>query len=102
MDKILNYIDGVLVEPASGKFLENYDPSQGKVYSYIADSDPQDVDNAVGAASKAFESWATLPAEKRAVILQRIADLIDHNLDALALAESVDNGKPVRLAKTLD
>jgi aminomuconate-semialdehyde/2-hydroxymuconate-6-semialdehyde dehydrogenase len=57
---------------------------------------------AVNAASRAFSGWSSLAAEKRFVVLQRIADLIDRDLDKLALAESIDNGKPVSLAKTLD
>ncbi len=102
MEKILNYIHGELVEPVSGKYLENYDPSIGKVYSLIPDSDERDVTQAVHAATNCFDQWSSLPAEKRAIVLQRIADLIDRDLHKLALAESIDNGKPVNLAKALD
>jgi aminomuconate-semialdehyde/2-hydroxymuconate-6-semialdehyde dehydrogenase len=102
MEKILNYVDGQLIEPSSGNFIDNYDPAQGKVYSFIPDSDTQDIARAVAAASKAFVSWSITPVEHRARILQRIADLIERDLSAFALAESLDNGKPVQLAKTLD
>lgn len=102
MEKILNYIGGELREPVSGNYLDNVNPAEGKVYSLIADSDERDVSLAVHAAAKAFDGWSTLSVEKRAEILQRIADFIDRDLELLARAESIDNGKPVKLARTLD
>lgn len=102
MVKIQNCIDGVLREPVSKQYLDNVNPAIGKVYSYIPDSDLQDVQLAVEAASVAFAEWAALKAEKRSAILLRIADLIDRDLDKLALAESIDQGKPVKLATTVD
>ena len=102
MQKILNYINGQLVEPISQKYLDNYSPSEGKVYSLLPDSDQSDVDKAVKAAELAFPSWSSTPVSIRSNILQRIADLIDRDLNELALAESVDNGKPVSLAKVMD
>lgn len=102
MDKVLNYIDGHLVEPASGQWLDNFDPSTGAVYSLIADSDERDVNRAVAAATRAFETWPHTPAEERFEILMRLVALIERDLDALALAESVDNGKTVAIAKRLD
>lgn len=102
MQKILNYINGQLVESNSQKYLDNYNPSEGKVYSLLPDSDQSDVDKAVKAAEIAFPSWSGTPASVRSNILQRIADLIDRDLDKLAQAESVDNGKPVSLAKVMD
>lgn len=102
MEKILNYIDGHLLEPVSGKFLDNINPAEGNVYSLIADSDERDVAKAAEAARSAFPSWSAMEAEKRFAILSRIADLIDRDVDRLALAESMDNGKPVKLARSLD
>lgn len=102
MEKILNYIDGALCEPVSKKYLDNYCPATGAVYSHIPDSNQPDVQQAVDAAKKAFPKWSTLPVNERSAILQRIADLIDRDLSKLALAESIDNGKTVSLAKTLD
>lgn len=102
MDKIKNYINGELVEPISKAYIDNIDPSRGKVYSLIPDSDERDVELAVAAAKTAFKSWSNTPKEKRARILQRISFLIEDNLDKLALIESVDNGKPLQLAKTVD
>src|ERR1041385_6167854 len=102
MEKILNYIGGKLVEPASEKFLDNYNPSEGKVYSLVADSDERDVSEAVKAAKAAFPDWSKMPTEERTKILLRVADLIDRDLEKLALAESIDNGKTVKLAKAVD
>jgi aminomuconate-semialdehyde/2-hydroxymuconate-6-semialdehyde dehydrogenase len=102
MEKIQNYINGEPIGPASNQFLDNINPAEGKVYSLIPDSDQSDVDLAVKAATNAFHEWSTLPAEKRSLILQRIADLINRDLDKLSLAESIDQGKPVKVARTLD
>jgi aminomuconate-semialdehyde/2-hydroxymuconate-6-semialdehyde dehydrogenase len=102
MQHIKNYIDGKLVEPESKKYLDNYCPSTGKVYSHIPDSDAMDVENACRAAKVAFETWRVTPKEKRSAYLLRIAALIEKNLDRLAMAESIDNGKPLKLAKTVD
>jgi len=100
--KILNYINGKLVEPHSGKFLDNYNPAEGKVYSLIPDSDKEDIEAAVKAATKAFPTWSILPTEDRMKILLKVANLIDRDLDKLSQAESIDNGKTVKLARSLD
>ena len=102
MQKIKNYINGVLVEPISGNYLDNYNPSTGKVYSLIPDSDEQDVELAVKAAQDAFPIWSALPTQKRSALLIRLSELIEKNLEKFAVAESVDNGKPVWLARTVD
>lgn len=99
---IKNYINGELIEPAAKKYLDNYDPSRGKVYSYIPDSDEQDVEKAVAAARAAFPAWSVTAKDQRSKYLLRIAELIEKNLDRLAHAESIDNGKPLKLAKTVD
>ncbi|MCE3260704.1 MAG: 2-hydroxymuconic semialdehyde dehydrogenase [Bacteroidetes bacterium] len=102
MQHIKNYINGQLSEPVSKKYLDNYDPSTGKVYSYIPDSDEKDVELAYAAAKNAFKEWSILPKDKRSNYLLKIAALIEKNLDKLAMAESIDNGKPLKLAKTVD
>src|ERR1041385_9147525 len=102
MENIYNYIEGKLLPPHAGKYIDNYNPAEGKVYSLIPDSDERDVAAAVAAAQHAFAEWSAMPVEKRSAILLRIADLIDCDLDKLALAESIDNGKPVKLAKAID
>jgi aminomuconate-semialdehyde/2-hydroxymuconate-6-semialdehyde dehydrogenase len=102
MLKIENYIGGELVAPASGDYLDNFNPATGEVYSLIPDSDERDVEQAVAAAGKAFPVWSKQSAEQRHDILMRIVALLEHDLDSLAEAESVDNGKPISLAKTVD
>ncbi len=102
MEKIKNYINGELVEPLNKKYIDNYNPSTGAVYSLIPDSQKQDVDAATAAAKEAFPSWSSTPKEKRSAILLRLSGLIEENLDRLALAESIDNGKPVSLSKSVD
>lgn len=82
--------------------MANTNPATGAVYSETPDSDSTDVDEAVGAARAAFPLWSVTPAEKRFAILNKIAELIDENLDALALAETNDNGKPLWLSKRVD
>jgi aminomuconate-semialdehyde/2-hydroxymuconate-6-semialdehyde dehydrogenase len=102
MLKIQNYINGQLIEPIGKQYIDNYDPSTGKVYSLLPDSDELDVLQAVEAAKKAFPAWSMMPKDNRAAILLRISALIDQNLERLAKAESKDNGKPVSLARTVD
>ncbi len=102
MKKILNYINGKLVEPTTGKFLDNYNPAIGEVYSLIPDSGSRDVDKAVIAAQNAFEDWSGRTAKERSNIMLKIAALLESRLDELALAESIDNGKPVKLARKVD
>src|SRR3954467_15297529 len=96
--QIANYIAGVLQPPLNGKYMDNTDPATGEIYSRTPDSDIKDVEEAVGAAKAAFAAWSTTPAEDRFKVLNKIAQLIDDNLDALALAETNDNGKPLWLS----
>src|SRR5437016_14367785 len=100
--RIKNFIDGKFVEPVGGKYLDNIEPATGKPYSQVADSDSGDIDLAVAAAEKAFTDWSRKPATERSRILLRIADLIERDLEKLAPAESIDTGKPLSLARSLD
>ena len=102
MKKILNYINGQHLEPNSKKWIDNYDPSIGKVYSLIPDSDNTDVEEAQLAAQAAFPAWSSTSINERSKIIQQIASLIELKSDELALAESEDNGKPLSLAKKID
>lgn len=86
----------------SGKFIDNINPATGEVYGQIPDSNEKDTEAAVHAAQKAFPKWSVTPVEERFRILNRIAELIDVNLDELALAETNDNGKPLWLSKRVD
>ena len=97
-----NYIGGNFIGPLSGKFIDNINPANGEVYGQIPDSNEKDIDAAVHAAQKAFPAWSVTPVEERFKILNRIAELIDADLDELALAETNDNGKPLWLSKNVD
>lgn len=102
MKKILNYINGSYCEPQSGEWLDNYNPSNGLVYSHIASSNAKDVELAYKAARDAFPLWSNTSIDERSSIMLKIASLIDENLDHLARAEVIDNGKPLSLATTVD
>ena len=102
MEKILNYINGELVEPVGGSYLDNYNPSTGKVYSLIPDSEKSDIDNAVAAAKEAFKTWSITSKQERSNILMKLADTIEKYAEDLVKAESKDNGKPETLAAHVD
>ncbi|WP_439130612.1 aldehyde dehydrogenase [Polaribacter sp.] len=102
MLKIKNYINGKLVAPEAGNYLDNYNPAVGEIYGQIPNSLKEDVEKAYQAAAKAFPSWSNTTLEERSKILSKIAHLILDKLDVLAAAESKDNGKPISLAKEVD
>lgn len=102
MERIQNYINGSFQDPASGEWLDNYNPADGTVYGTIPNSSQTDVDNAYIAAKSAFPIWSQTPLEERSRILLKIADIIEIHLERFALAESKDNGKPVSLARSVD
>src|SRR5947199_754183 len=101
-EEIRNFIDGQFVEPIGGKYLDNIEPATGRPYSQVADSDARDVEAAVAAAENAFVDWSKKSTAERSRVLLRIADLIERDLEKLARAESIDTGKPLSLARTLD
>ena len=102
MKRILNFIAGQFQPPRSGRYVPNVEPATGKVIAEIPDSGPDDIDAAVAAASRAFDSWRRTPAEERSRLLIRVAELIEKNFDELARLESEDSGKPIALARRLD
>ncbi len=102
MEAILNYVDGKLLEPISGNYLDNVEPATGAVYSQIPDSDGADVKLATEAAARAFPAWSRLPATDRSAILLEIARRIEDDFETFAHAESTDTGKPIALARTVD
>src|SRR5205807_2436353 len=95
-------IGGEFRGPTSGKYLDNIEPATGKPYSQVADSGKEDIDLAIAAAEKAFSDWSKKPAAERSKIILRIADLIERDLEKFSRAESIDTGKPITLARTLD
>jgi len=91
-----NFVGGEWVAPVGGRYFENPTPVTGEVFCEVARSEAADIDRALDAAHGAAPGWGkTTPAE-RALILNRIADRIEANLETIALAESWDNGKPIR------
>eukprot|EP00005_Dracoamoeba_jomungandri_P003057 CAMPEP_0174261282 /NCGR_PEP_ID=MMETSP0439-20130205/11338_1 /TAXON_ID=0 /ORGANISM="Stereomyxa ramosa, Strain Chinc5" /LENGTH=486 /DNA_ID=CAMNT_0015345735 /DNA_START=21 /DNA_END=1481 /DNA_ORIENTATION=+ len=99
---LANYIGGELVEPKNGKYLDSYNPALGTVHCKVPDSDQNDIQAAVEAAQGALAGWGATEPVERAKIMDRVADLIEKNLDSLARDESQDQGKPVWLAKFVD
>ncbi|HJG80115.1 MAG TPA: aldehyde dehydrogenase family protein [Brevibacterium senegalense] len=91
-----NWIGGEWVPPVKGEYFENITPVTGKVFTEVARSTAEDIEVALDAAHKAAPTWnKTTPAE-RAVLLNKIADRIEENLEMLAVAETWDNGKAIR------
>lgn len=100
--RLANLIDGRLQAALQDAWIEVHEPATGSVFAQCPDSDASDVEAAVLAASRAAAGWAATPAEQRAHLLQRLADLIEARQDEFAALESRDSGKPLTLARTLD
>ncbi len=100
--RVTHFIDGEFVEPSSGTYLPNIEPATGSTYGEVAAGNPTDVDLAVRAASRAFPGWSSTPVERRSQILSTLASLIEARLEEFARAESMDTGKPITLARTVD
>ncbi|MEO8733821.1 MAG: aldehyde dehydrogenase [Flavobacteriales bacterium] len=102
MKNVLNYIGGEL-RPALGQgWLDDFAPSTGTVHAHIADSGPADVELAFQAAQAALPGWIALGRQGRHDAIMRVADLVERDLELFAEAESLDNGKPVHLAREVD
>ncbi|HEX3919772.1 MAG TPA: aldehyde dehydrogenase [Caulobacteraceae bacterium] len=97
-----NFIGGKWTEPVSGRYFENTSPINGRVLCEIARSDAQDIELALDAAHAAKEAWGRTSVTERSNMLHRIAQVIEDNLDLLALAETWDNGKPIRETTAAD
>ncbi|MGY0194063.1 acetaldehyde dehydrogenase ExaC [Leptothrix sp. BB-4] len=91
-----NFIGGRFVAPVEGRYFDVITPISGQVYTQAARSSAADVERALDAAHAAAPKWAATPPAERANILLKIADRIEQNLELLAYAETVDNGKPIR------
>ena len=91
-----NFINGRFVAPVKGQYFDVVTPISGKVYTRAARSGAEDIELALDAAHAAKAKWAATSASERANVLLRIADRIESNLELLAYAETVDNGKPIR------
>jgi phenylacetaldehyde dehydrogenase len=97
-------INGELVDAVSGKSFPVYDPSTGRVMAHVAEADAADVDKAVKAARKAFDEgpWPRMTPSERGRILWKLADLIERQTEQFATLESLDNGKPLTVARAAD
>jgi phenylacetaldehyde dehydrogenase len=97
-------IDGDWVDSVSGKTFPSYDPSTGEVLATVAEGDKADIDLAVKAARKAFESgpWRKMSVSERGRLIWKLADLIEQHLEEFAFLESLDNGKPLTIARAAD
>lgn len=102
MEFIENFIDGKYLAPATGKYLDNVNPSTGQVYAKIPRSGDQDLSLAVAAAKRAFPIWSGMSVNERSAILLRLAAGIEARMDEFVVAESRDNGKPEKLAAHVD
>jgi aminomuconate-semialdehyde/2-hydroxymuconate-6-semialdehyde dehydrogenase len=100
--EIKNYIAGSFCDAIDNIKTENINPATNKVFGNMPCSNAKDIDAAVCAAEKALPNWQNMSNEKRSEILLKIADLIDENIDMLALAETTDNGKPLALSMRVD
>jgi aldehyde dehydrogenase len=97
-----NFIGGEWVPPKAGKYFENITPVTGKVFSEVARSDYQDIELALDAAHRAKTAWGKTSTTERSNLLLKIADRMEQNLEKLAIAETWDNGKPIRETKAAD
>ena len=97
-----NYINGKFVEPKSGKYFDNTSPISNEKICSIARSNEKDVDAALDAAHAAFPSWGKTSITERSNMLLKVADAIEKNLNTLAVAECLDNGKPIRECMAAD
>ena len=95
-EKYDNFIGGEWVAPADRKYFENFSPIDNKAIAKVAQSNRKDIDLAVKAGWEAFESWGKAAVAERSAVLNKIADIMEVNLETLAVAESWDNGKPIR------
>ena len=91
-----NFIGGKWVAPVGGQYFENVSPVTGKPFCEVARSQAEDIELALDAAHAAREAWGKTSVAQRAALLNKIADAMEQNLEMLAVAETWDNGKPVR------
>src|SRR5208337_4388588 len=98
------FINGKWVNSASGKTFPSYNPATGEILAQVAEGDREDIDRAVKAARKAFESgpWPEMSASQRGRLIWKLGDLIEQHLEEFAQLESLDNGKPLSVARVAD
>jgi len=97
-----NFIGGAWVEPVGGRYFDNPSPVNGQILCQVARSDAADIEKALDAAHAAKDAWGATSAAERALLLNRIAQVMEDNLATLAAAETWDNGKPIRETMAAD
>lgn len=102
MDEIKNFIDGEFLLSTSGQYIDDINPATGELIGKITNSNAQDVQNAVDAASRALQSWSSLTIKERITWLDKIADALESKKELIAQTESRDTGKPISLARRVD
>jgi phenylacetaldehyde dehydrogenase len=97
-------INGKWVDAASGKSFPTFNPATGEVLAHVAEGDREDIDRAVKAARAAFETgpWSKLTPSERGRLIWKLADLLEENLEQFATLETLDNGKPLKVARAAD
>jgi phenylacetaldehyde dehydrogenase len=98
------FINNQWVESASGKKFPTYNPATGEVLAQVAEGDREDINRAVSAARKAFDggAWAEMTPSERGRLIWKLADLLEEHLEEFAQIESLDNGKPLSVARVAD
>ena len=102
ISEVLHFIDGERVASRDGSVLNNVEPATGEALGTIAAGNSADVDIAVAAATRALPKWSGFSCEARSAYLEQLSTAIEENLDDFACAESIDNGKPISAARTID
>ena len=97
-----NWINGEYAAPARGQYFSNPSPVTGQHLCDVARGTAEDIERALDAAHAAFKTWGRTSAAERANILNKIADRVEANLEALAMIETIDNGKPIRETMAAD
>ena len=97
-----HWIGGKYVPPSSGQYFENVTPVTGRVFCEVARGNAEDIDKALDAAHAAAKTWNKTSPTERAIILNKIADRMEQNLEKIAVAETWENGKPVRETMAAD
>src|SRR5260221_5397128 len=97
-------IDGTWVDAASGKTFPVYNPATGEVMAHVAEGDKEDINRAVAAARRAFDSgpWRKMTPSERGRLISKLADLLEQHREEFAQLESLDNGKPLTIARVAD
>lgn len=101
-EKYEHYIGGEWVAPESGEYFENISPLDGKPFTKAARGNAKDIEKAIEAAQEAFKTWGKSAAAYRSNLLLKIAQIIEDNLEYLAIVETIDNGKPIRETRAAD